>query len=361
MDLDSSSGHDAAAAADTVETAVTADSGATPAASPAADTNADANKPAPSVHEHVKASLEALKKPEPDSSTEGEGQQTPAVKEPAVADPKAAEEADKRLPFHSHPRWKQVTGENRTLKEQNAALGDKAQRWDVIDSKFRETGLAVDDVQPLFDGGAALKRAGTTTQEVNDLMRVGLALKNGDIQVVQKIAGPVLAALGISLTETMPEHIRKRVEEGALTEEDGRALAIAQRNAKLADTRALRAEAAFSQERNAQVSREMGVKMSNAAAAWEQRVQASDADWSLKAPLIDKAVRELLTQYQPTTEAHAIRICEMAYERINEAAKAFGAAKRKPAINPVAGGSTSTVAPAPKNLHEHVLRSVGLR
>jgi len=360
MDLDSSSGHDAAAAADTVST-VTADTGATPAASPGADTNADATKPA-SVHEHVKASLDALKA-ESDSSTDGEGQPTEAAKEPgATPDPKATEEADKRLPFHQHPRWKQVTGENRTLREQNAALGDKAQRWDVIDGKFRESGLGADDVQPLFDGGAALKRSGATAQEVNDLMRIGVALKVGDIQVIRKIADPVLAALGMTITEVMPEHIRKQVEEGALSEEAGRSLAIAQRDKAVLANRAQRAEAAFTQERTAQADRDAGLRMQNAAADWERRAMAADADWSRKAPLIDEAVRELVAYYKPKTPEQAVRICEMALDRINKAQRAFGGgAHKKPAINPATSGSKATVAPDPKSLHEHVLRNLGMR
>lgn len=326
------------------------------AQSPGAD---DAKGPKTPL-EAVTAALEPEKEDAESSAATGEGQQKPAAKEEGAKEPdaEATEEADKRLPFHQHPRWKQVTGENRKLKEERPALVDKAQRWDAIDAKFRQSGLAPEDTQPLFEGGARLKASGATTEELQNLMAVGAALKLGDRQVVMQIAKPVFSALGLDIVEVLPDDIRRRVEEGAISEEDARRTASAEFLARSERTRRELTEQSIDAERAHAERVASGQAMARAANEWEARVSAGDADWSRKQPFVEEEIKNLAAMMGPRTPDDAVKICQAALDRVNRIFKASGS-QRRPEVTPTTGGTTATVAPAPKTPLEAVTLALG--
>lgn len=302
--------------------------------------------------EAVKAALDA--KPAADSPPQAEGPGKAGVVEsaPEKLTPDAQAAADKLLPFHNHPRWKEVTTAAKALEGQVTDLTPKAQRWDAIDAKFRETGLAPEDVSPLFEGGAQLKRAGATQAEVGDLMKVGAALKLGDRQVVQQIAGPIFEALGLQLVETLPPEIAEMVESGAMTEDAARKMAGLQFNVRAAETRRGIAERQVEQVSETDKAATQEVEFTRASASWESRVKSTDADWSRKEPFIVEAIRSRVKLQEPTSPEEVVKICQDSYDQVTRIMKGSGA--QRATVRPAVGSPTTTAKVAPRNALEAV-------
>lgn len=307
--------------------------------------------------EAVKAALDA--KPAADSppQAEGPGKAGAVESAPEKLTPDAQAAADKLLPFHNHPRWKEVTTAAKALEGQVTDLAPKAQRWDAIDAKFRETGLSPDDVQPLFEGGANLKRAGATQTEVADLMKVGAALKLGDRQVVQQIAGPIFEALGLQLVETLPPEIAAMVEEGAITEDAGRKMAGLQFTARAAETRRGIAEKQVEQVTERDQAANQDAAFESASASWESRVKSTDADWSRKEPFIVEAIRARLALRTPTSAKEVEQICQDSYDQVTRIMKGSGG--QRASVRPAVGGNTTTAKVAPRTPLEAVKAGLG--
>jgi hypothetical protein len=307
--------------------------------------------------EAVKAALGA--KPAADSPPQAEdpGKAGVVASAPETLTPDAQAAADKLLPFHNHPRWKEVTTAAKALESQVTELSPKAQRWDAIDARFRETGLAPDDVQPLFEGGASLKRAGATSTEVADLMKVGAALKLGDRQVVQQIAGPIFEALGLQLVETLPAEIAEMVESGAMTEDAGRKMAGLQFNVRAEATRRGIAEKQVEQVTETDKAAAQEAEFTRASASWESRVKSTDADWSRKEPFIVEAIRSRVRLQEPTSPEEVVQICQDSYDQVTRIMKGSGG--QRATVRPAVGGGSTTVKVAPRNPLEAVRAGLG--
>lgn len=308
--------------------------------------------------EAVKAALKV--EPAADSPPQGDKTQKPVAE--VVAEkptPEAQAEADKLLPFHNHPRWKEV----RTAKEAaEAAVADmtpKAQKWDAIDAEFRKTGLSGEDVQPLFEGGAVLKRAGATSQEVGDLMKVGAALKIGDREVFRQIAGPVIEALGLQLVEKLSPEIQQMIDEGAIDEETGRKMSGLQFDKAATAARLRIAEGRETERVQETASANQAADFLKASEAWESRVKPVDADWSRKEPFIVEAIKAQLVRKPPTSTQEVEAICQTAYDQVTRIMK--GSATARPVVRPAVGGGSSTAKAAPKSALEAVKAGLGER
>lgn len=325
--------------------------------------SSDAKKPA-SALDAAKAALGL--KPAADSSTgTGTDQQKPP--EAAAGDdktPAAAKDGDADKdppPFHNHPRWKEVTKRNRELETANGALTDKAQRWDEIDSRFSKSGLSAEDVGPLFNGGARLKAAGATHDELSNLMAVGTALKLGDRAMVLQIAAPVFAQLGLDLVESLPEDLRRQVDEGAMTEDAAKQLVASNIKAQSESYKRTLAERSV-QQRDTQASQQnLSHQILSATGAWEERKSKADADWNLKQASVVEAIISRLRVAGAATEEEALEICEQAYEQVNRIFKAAGGPTRRPAIAPVGGGSPPNAVAVPKSPLEAAKLALGVR
>lgn len=263
-------------------------------------------------------------------------------------EPEAAD-ADKSLPFHNHPRWKEVTTAKKALEGQVADLSPKAERWDALDAKFRETGLSSEDVGPLFEGGAMLKRAGVLPQEVDSLMKVGAALKLGDREVVKQLAAPVFEAMGLTLVEVLPKEIREQIEQGAITEDAGRRMADlsfeSRRQAQLRE----RAETRISEVDSQREAQAQSARFQQASWAWEQKTKATDADWDRKEPFIVEAIQALVRQRPPQNTGEVEAICKSAYDQVTRIMRSSAPAHR-PAVQPTRGnGSSTETRPQPRS------------
>jgi hypothetical protein len=256
--------------------------------------------------------------------------------------------ADKSLPFHTHPRWKEVTTTAKALEASVGVMTPKAEKWDALDARFRETGLAPEDVDPLFSGGAMLKRAGVNHQEVGVLMQVGAALKLGDREVFRQLAGQAIEALGLQLVDAIPKEIQERIEQGAMSEEDGKRLADVEFNARRERALRERAETRVQERDNADNAVATSRRFEAAAASWESRTRAADADWDRKEPFIAEAIQALVRQRPPQNEQEVEAICKTAHDQVTRIMRTATPASR-PAVSPARGGSSTATVPVPKS------------
>jgi hypothetical protein len=337
---------------DVVETSVSQDAPVTEKTEkPSTSESSDAKKPSSALD----AAKAALGMPAAADSSTGSG--TDQQKPPKASDgedktPSAdkGDHADKDPPpFHNHPRWKEVTKRNRELETANGALTDKAKRWDAIDGQFQASGLSAEDVEPLFTGASRLKAAGASQQELSNLMAVGAALKIGDRALVLQFAQPVFAQLGLEIVESLPEDLRRQVDEGAMTEDAAKQVVSSRIAAQSESYKRRLAEKRVAQRDESDGAQVLSTRILSATGAWEERKSKSDADWGQKQASVVEAIVSRLRVAPPKTEEEALEICEQAYEQVSRIFKAAGGPTRRPVIAPVGGGSPHNAVPAPKS------------
>jgi hypothetical protein len=311
--------------------------------------------------------LEAAKLALAETRTEAEsppaqaGTKTQTAEPTAEADKASAIDkaiADKSLPFHTHPRWKEVTSAAKALEANVEAMAPKAEKWDALDAKFRSTGLAPTDVEPLFEGGAMLKRAGVSHEEIGVLMQVGAALKLGDREVFKQLASRAIEALGLQIVDAIPADIQSRIEQGALSEEDGKRLADVEFNARRERALRERAESRVHERETADSMAERSRRFEAASVSWEARTKATDADWDRKEPHIVEAIKALVRQRPPQDEREVEAICQMAYDQVTRIMRT-AAPPQRPRVSPATGGSSTSSVPVPKTALEAAM--LGLR
>lgn len=308
--------------------------------------------------EAVKAALKA--EPTADSPPAGK-EPLKSVVDGAVekATPEAQVEADKLLPFANHPRWKEVYTARQAAEAAVTEMTPKAQRWDALDAEFRKTGLSGEDVQPLFDGGVILKRAGVTHDEVGSLMKVGAALKIGDREVLRQIAGPIFESLGLQLVEKLSPEIQAMIDEGAISEDAGRKMSGLHFEKAATTARLAIAEGRETTRTQEETAVQQAARFERASASWESRVKPADADWSRKEPFIVDAIKARLSRKAPTTEREVEAICQESYDQVTRIMK--GSATTRAAVRPAVGGASSTAKAAPKTALEAVKAGLGER
>jgi hypothetical protein len=297
-------------------------------ATPAGSSPADEQDAKPDLLSVVRDAIKPEDKKEADpSAAEGKGEAAAAAEAEAKpegeANAESEAEADAKLPFHEHPRWKQV------IAERNGFAED-AGRFRQIDGFMQEHGLSPAEVAEGFD--------------------IMAKLKSGDpanLAEVREYFANNLAVLDNALGRVLPDDLQQRVDSGALDEEAAQELAQARANERLRTqaTEARRTEETRRTERqNAETN---ATASANAVQEWEARTKAADPDYARKAELVETTVRAIVmeTGKAPTNPEEAVKLAEQAYERVNKQLKAVLPAKKPIAPDP--RGSSAPIKNAP--------------
>lgn len=291
----------------------------TPISSGAGDQ--DANKKPTSLLDAVRRA--ANKPADAGSSTvETNGASANDAKSPALGldDPakdKTGSEADQKLPFHNHPRWKEV------VSERDAYRSDAGQ-YRQITNYMSSNGLS--------------------TEEVSEGFEIMALMKNNPVEAHKKIS-EYKAKLDAYVGETLPPEIHKKVEEGYIDEDTAKQLAAFQADKQLRDQRA-----AYAEEQQAQQGR---ASIHGAVVNWEQQMKVKDPDWSAKQEMVIDQAKLLLASERPSTPEQALALVERAHSIIKERLSRF-APQRKPISHVASSTSSANAAPVPKSLLEAV-------
>lgn len=291
----------------------------TPSSSGAGDT--DANKKPASLLDAVKSA--ARKAADAASSTvETNGASAKDASSPQAglddtAKDKSKPEADQKLPFHNHPRWKEMVSERDSYRTD-------ADQYKKITTYMQSNGLSQDEVVEGF--------------------QVMALMKNNPAEAYKRIKD-YADRLAQYAGEKLPEDIAKRVDDGYIAPEDAKRLAVLEAEKKLREER----DAAFAQQR------EMHTRQSihSSVVSWEQQMKAKDPDWSAKQEFVTEQVKLMLQNEQPSNPEEALALVERAHSIVRERLAKF-VPQRRP-VTPVSSASSSaTAVPQPRSLLEAV-------
>lgn len=265
-------------------------------------------------------------KPGPESPTGEQARDESAPGAEAASDTKPKEPDDENfsdVPFHTHPRFRQVIAQRDRFKEGHEQFG-KVQEY------LRENGLSAQDA------GQALRFA---------------ALMKRDPEAAWREMKPVVQDLLTRAGEILPDDLRKQVSDGELTR--NAALEISRlRAGRTAQTNQAEIDAQAAQARQLQESQQAAMV---AAERWEAEHAVRDPDFEKKAGLIAERVAYLQrVQGVPGTPEGVRGMLDQALTDVNDRLR-----QHRPAIQPIRGGlgvRGDTAQEAPRTIAEMVRR-----
>ena len=287
----------------------------------------DANKKA-TLLDVIKDGL-SVGKPDSASSTEGDKRASAEGKvsdengsqDDGQAQKDDAQKAAEKLPFHNHPRWKEV---NAKLKEAEPA----AEQYRKI-TTFMETN-------------------GLSQHEMVDGFRIMAMMKQDPAEAYKTLKGYV-DKLAPFAGEVLPEELAKRVDDGFDSPETAKELA---RLRAQQDFNAARQQEEL-QRREQQQAAERTHAMVSAVQAWEEAEKAKDPDWSEKYEMVNDRVIALLRTERPASPSDAIKIAQRALADVNARLRPL-AGRSNPIKSPTSSLSSASTRPAPRSLDDVV-------
>lgn len=300
----------------------------------------DAKEPPPSLLDVVKNVVEPKEEAEAPSAPEPAKTDDPAA--PPVPPPEMTDAEIAALPFHNHPRFREV------LSQRNALRGELGE----AQTKLRQY---EPDAQQWMNVREFMQSNNLSDQDVLDGFRMMALLRTDPLQgraAIAQYLTDVDRALGLLL----PDDLREDVESGYLSEE--RAAELAKARAATASYEAQTAEQRQQEERN-QALREneaLAQRLTSAAETWENARRARDPDFEVKADLIADRMRSIAQaeRLQPRTPEEITALLDRAAQDVAVHLKRFVPAAR--AVNRPTSASPATVAaPEPKTLREAIM------
>jgi len=319
------------------------------ASQPSGEASAGAKAPSTSL-EAVKAALEPGSSETPSEEKSGtQGAATkPGQQEAAQAqaqqpgqklDPKAQAEADKQLPFHNHPRWKEVIAERDQAVQQVEAFKADAEEQRAIQAYMQENDIPA--------------------SEVANALQILAALRNDPAKAREMLA-PLIANLDEFTGEKLPADLQKKVDEGLLDAESAKEIAKLRAGQAFTNQRGQERQQKSQQQRQQEAHQQAVQAVYDASAAWEQQKATTDPDWAKIAPLIQKEAQAIMFQEGPAKDAKAATdILERAYASVKEHLKTFVPVRKPTAASPGPGSSIPAAAKQPTSSLEAARMALG--
>lgn len=295
-----------------------------------ADTSAagdkDANKRA-SLLDVVKAAYKA--KPDSASSTEGEKTESAVAKtaeeqgsqDDAQAPKEGQQPQTDKVPFHNHPRWKEMLSERDALKP-------KAEQYEKITTFMQNAGLS--------------------SQEMADGMHVMAMMKTNPAEAYKALQG-YIERLAPVVGEVLPEDLKREVSEGYINEQRAKELARLKAERDFSTARSI--EQQQRAEAEAQVARSRA--MHDAVAQWEETEKAKDPDWSAKYEMVMDRVKSLLGTERPSNPSEAVEIARRALSDVNSRLRPY-TGRNTTLKSPTSSLSSANTKPKPSSLEDLV-------
>ncbi len=237
-------------------------------------------------------------------------------------------EDEKDVPFHNHPRWKQVLSERDALKA-------PAEEFNKITGFMHANALSPEEVARGFEIMAAMK---------NDPVRAREMLA-GHLTVLNRFTG-----------DELPQDLQTRVDDGHIDAESAKELAARRSQDEFAKVRNIEVSQRAQQEQAQRAQEQSGAAMRNAVGVWEDSIRTRDVDYEKKQPLVADKVRALMVQRPPSNETEAVAMVKLAYEEVTKTLQVFSP-RRQPVSTMTSSGAAHAAKPAPASLQEAVRRA----
>lgn len=255
----------------------------------------------------------------PDSSSEGEEEQNDAQTEDL------SDEEMANLPFGKHPRFQQVLSQIKDARAQVEELTAKASQFETDAGRYRNT-------------EAFLQNNNLTGEEAAGGLEVLALAKTNPVRAWEQIK-PWVTQLATAAGAMVSPDLQKRVQEGQLSPEAARELAMA--NARSTAAEAQNRVAAEQAQRHQQQQAQQLIVAT--VSGWEQERQARDPNFGAKQHALQREVAFLQSREGKPTDAVGVKQqLDAAYAAVNQT---FTPAAPKPAakkaITPVTGGQSA--------------------
>lgn len=276
---------------------------------------------------------DVVKKPEPAESDSSNDtvQQEATVEGKAQAGP---EQKAEDVPFHNHPRWKELKAERDSYRE-------GAENYRKITDFMANTGLEPSEVAEGFQVMASLK-SGTL-----DGLEQALAYFEEKAQLLRQMTG-----------RDLPQDLASKVNDGLVDEEVAREFARSQAASQLQQNQFDRQRQLSEQTAAEQARQQTAASMAQAVQGWEDGIKAKDPDYATKkeALVLDRA-RVLQGEVgAPKTPEEAIALVDRAYKEVNDRLRSILPARRP--VSPPPASMSARVSPVPKSLGDAVRAAV---
>ena len=270
-------------------------------------------------------------KPDSDSSTEGEQTESAEGKDADAASKDAQQQKvdpskqAEKLPFHNHPRWKEMITERDTLKP-------KAEQYDKITTFMTNNGL--------------------TPAEMAEGMGIMALMKNDPVEAY-KLLKQHADKLARFAGEELPEDIQAKMDDGFIDSESAKELARLKAQQEFLEVRQKE-----QMERQQQYQQEVSKKqIHDAVSAWEATEKARDPDWSKKYEMVMERAAVLIQNGQPSTPQEAVEFAKRALSDVNARLRPLSG--RSIGIrNPTSSMSSANARPVPRSLEDAVRMAI---
>jgi len=266
---------------------------------------------------------------------------------PADADSQEEQDEYKDVPFHQHPRFREVTRELRQAKKELRQINEQIQELGGFDAVKRDA-IGHRQVREFMSAN------GLSDEEVAEGL-IAMAQAKVDPAAAWQQIRPWVEKLVAAAGEVLPEDLAQRVQAGELPRD------VAYEMSRLrAQQQSAQVRQSFEQQRRAEQQRaEMAASLQNAAAQWERDRQLKDPNFAKKLPIVRAKIAEFQLLKPAATPDEVRQYLEDAYKFANEHV-ASGAAgeQRKAAKTPITGGTVAgTTQPAPQSTVD-IIRNV---
>lgn len=252
----------------------------------------------------------------PAGQEEGSDQQpadTPSGEQPKTAD----DENFSDVPFHAHPRFKQLVAQRNQFRE-------GAQQYEKVQTFLAENGVTAD--------------------EAADFLVVRALMKHNPAEAWKQLK-PLVQKLLVDAGEVLPPDLKQRVQQGEITQ--AAAIELSRLRAmQESSRRAQTAEAEMAQKRQ-QAEHVRSIQQS--VATWEQVTRQRDPDFDAKSEALQKEILWMQKRDgMPKTPEDARKMVEAAYRTVSTTMQR----PAKQQVRPMTGGRVASGQPtaAPKTM-----------
>ena len=297
-------------------------------------------------------------KPAPSDGADPAGQSRDSQAAPPEPDDPtkpAPEQPGEELPDGRPADW--------LTKEEMAALGPKAKAR--IESLWRENRDYVsfaDQAEPFLK---PIRDAGLPIEDVQTACALAQAINTQNWEPFLSGIMPYVQIARQALGLELPEDLRKRVDDGDMSEDAAADLTRARFVAAKAETRAKQFEQGYTR----QVEHTRSVEAETASNAivsaingWEEQQRVRDPDYRRLRPLIlDKMIAFASRNGQPPDPEAGVRLAEWAKAEVMKSLPSNGSTPRATAPSPSVNGSAKAPLRAePKDVYSHVFQRLGI-
>lgn len=231
--------------------------------------------------------FDAVENAEPEEAAAPEDAESEADAEDPDGDKK-----DEDLPFHQHPRFQELIGERRELKEKVEALEPKVRDYDNIQNFLQTNNIEA--------------------QEAAEALQIAAAIKSDPEQAFNMLR-PVFESVARQAGYLPPAELAEQVKQGRMTREQAleQSRRVAQERHR--ETQLSQREQRLQQEETQRQQQQIIQAANQVVTTWEQDVRAKDPDFDKKTDLIQARLTQVTTQNGPP------RTASEAQERLSSA------------------------------------------